>query len=280
MNFVGKILVFLIFLASTVFMTGTFMVFATQKNWREAVVDPQNGLKTQVANQAATISDLNRQVTDLNERAALQRAELRQWLAASQSRAADNQKNYDEQRELAQTLQNDQRNNVAEIKELNERLAVNDEELKQVRDAWNKAQKERDAAEAVVATLEDSVAQTTRQVELLQERNAQLATDLNLHRKALADNDLQLDGEIKVEGVITKIDEQNFVQLSIGSDDGLQPGKVLDVYRYSDSASEPKWLGKVEVRKLESDQAVAHVIPEFRQGRLQVGDRVATLALP
>ena len=104
--------------------------------------------------------------------------------------------------------------------------------------------------------------------------------DLNRHRQALADNNIQLDGQIQVEGVITAIDE-SFVQLSIGSDDGLQIGKVLDVYRYSDGLGEPKWLGKVEVKSTESDKAVAQIIPEFRQGaRVAIGDRVATLATP
>ncbi len=281
MNFVGKILVFLIFLASVVFMTGTFMVFATQKNWRDVVVAPQTGLKTQVSDRDAQITDLTRQIADLESRHARLQAERDQWLAASDARANGLQAQYEAQQQKLALYEEQQSKSVEQVKALTERLAKNDDELDQVRGLYNAAQKERDDAMSQVATLESTIAQQNGTVETLTARNTSLAEDIARYRQAVADNNIQLDGNIKVEGVITKIEEQKFVQLSIGSDDGLQPGKVLDVFRYAESAGEPKWLGKVEIVETDSDQAVAQIIPEFSQGRrMQVGDRVATLATP
>lgn len=281
MNFVGKILVFLILLASIVFMTGTFMVFATQKNWRDVVVEPQNGLKTQVADRDAQITELTRQIDELESRHARQMSERAQWLAASQARANELQTQFDDQQQLLASYEEAQSKAVEQVKALSERLTKNDEELAQIRTAYNQAQKDRDDNMARVASLESDIAQQQGQVETLTNRNESLASDIARYRQAIADNDIQLDGNIKVEGVITKIDEQKFVQLSIGSDDGLQAGKVLDVFRYAESAGQPKWLGKVEVIRTDSDQAVAKIIPQFSQGgRIEVGDRVATLAAP
>ncbi len=280
MNFVGKILVFLIFLFSVVFMTGTFMVFATQKNWRDVVMDPQQGLRKEVNDKSAEIQELNRRITELEERHALQMAERSQWLAASQSRADSTLADYNQLRSDLESAEQQQREAVAQVDMLSQQLATNSQELTQVRTILNDAQKQRNDFQAQVEEYQDDLAEANRKVDQLTKRNEQIAVDLNRHRQALADNNIQLDGQIQVEGVITAIDE-SFVQLSIGSDDGLQIGKVLDVYRYSDGLGEPKWLGKVEVKSTESDKAVAQIIPEFRQGaRVAIGDRVATLATP
>ena len=280
MNFVGKILVFLIFLFSVVFMTGTFMVFATQKNWRDVVMDPQQGLRKEVNDKSAEIQELNRRITELEERHALQMAERSQWLAASQSRADSTFADYNQLRSDLESAEQQQREAVAQVDMLSQQLATNSQELTQVRTILNDAQKQRNDFQAQVEEYQDDLAEANRKVDQLTKRNEQIAVDLNRHRQALADNNIQLDGQIQVEGVITAIDE-SFVQLSIGSDDGLQIGKVLDVYRYSDGLGEPKWLGKVEVKSTESDKAVAQIIPEFRQGaRVAIGDRVATLATP
>lgn len=281
MNFVGKILVFLIFLASTVFMAGTFMVFATQQNWRQAVVEPNNGLNAQVSRLQAEIQELNRQKTEMEAAHNRSIAEARTQIASSETRVGELQKAYDDQQAQVAKYEEDSRKATDQVKVLAERMIQYDAELAQVRQQQNETRKERDDALAQVTTLTDQIAQATRAAETLEQRNAQLAVELNQHRQVLAANNLQLDSNVKVEGVITAVNESNFVEISIGSDDGLQVGKVLDVYRYAETVGEPKWLGKVEVIKTDSDKAVAQVMAQFTQGaRIQVGDRVATLTNP
>ena len=60
---------------------------------------------------------------------------------------------------------------------------------------------------------------------------------------------------------------------SIGSDDGLQNGHELDVYRGA------KYLGRVRIVETRPDRAVASVLKEFKevaQDFIRKGDRVAT----
>jgi hypothetical protein len=75
-----------------------------------------------------------------------------------------------------------------------------------------------------------------------------------------------------VDGIITEVDAAGFVKISVGSDAGLVPGHVLDVYRLSGTG---QYLGKIKLTSVRSSEAVGKV-----EGRpsapLQKGDGVNT----
>jgi hypothetical protein len=48
----------------------------------------------------------------------------------------------------------------------------------------------------------------------------------------------------------------------------------LQVYRLGGGQS--KYLGRIEVVETQPDKAAAKVLPEFKQGSIEVGDRVAS----
>ena len=58
MNLIGKIFTVLIFVMSIFFMTMAIMVYATHKNWRTVVTDPQTGLQKQLKDANAEKADL------------------------------------------------------------------------------------------------------------------------------------------------------------------------------------------------------------------------------
>jgi hypothetical protein len=66
-----------------------------------------------------------------------------------------------------------------------------------------------------------------------------------------------------------------FVELSIGSDDGLLKGNELDVVRISGN-DRSDWLGKVRVVDVGPDWAVAEIILPAKNGIIQEGDNVTT----
>jgi hypothetical protein len=68
--------------------------------------------------------------------------------------------------------------------------------------------------------------------------------------------------------------EGGLIEVSLGSDEGLRRGHKLDVYRLTGG-----YLGRAEVVDTNPDRAVARIIPEFRQGIIRKGDRVATKLL-
>ncbi len=73
-----------------------------------------------------------------------------------------------------------------------------------------------------------------------------------------------------VDGIIESVGKDGLVQISLGSDDGIEKGHKLEVYRGG------KYLGRIEVWQTAPDSSVARILPEFRKGPIAKEDRVAT----
>jgi hypothetical protein len=76
-----------------------------------------------------------------------------------------------------------------------------------------------------------------------------------------------------VDGVVTAVSKDkdtSLIEVSIGKDDGLIPGHKLEVYRG------PKYIGRVTVRRVEANRAVAQIVPEYLLDSIRKGDRVGT----
>lgn len=72
-----------------------------------------------------------------------------------------------------------------------------------------------------------------------------------------------------IDGVVSAVADDS-VEVTLGGDDGVQMGHFLEVWR------DDQYLGRVVVISVKSDRAVGRIIPEFRRGIIQPGDRVAT----
>jgi hypothetical protein len=72
-----------------------------------------------------------------------------------------------------------------------------------------------------------------------------------------------------VEGLVKKVDN-NLITISIGSDDGIQRGHELSVYRLG---TNPKYVGKVRIVEVTPKSAVAEAIGRHN-GPMLVNDRV------
>jgi hypothetical protein len=73
----------------------------------------------------------------------------------------------------------------------------------------------------------------------------------------------QLDGDVIAVAA-------NSIEVSIGSDDGLQVGHTLEVYRNG------QYVGRAIVRSVKPDRAVAEIDKNFSRGAVQRGDKVTT----
>jgi len=86
----------------------------------------------------------------------------------------------------------------------------------------------------------------------------------------------------QVQGVVVNAKEDKatgrtkFIEISIGSDDELEVGYSLAVFRTPTSAGDPSYLGMVRVISVYPDSAVCEVINPAKQGNIKVGDNVAT----
>ena len=80
MTFLGKIFSVLIFVLSLAFLMVSLMVTATHKNWRDAAINPETGLKPKVVAAQESIGQLQESVqrlqTDLSRERAARRSAL------------------------------------------------------------------------------------------------------------------------------------------------------------------------------------------------------------
>lgn len=282
MNLVGKIFVVLILVMSLVFMSFSIAVYATHRNWRDVVLGnpAQNkvGLKEE-----------------------LQKADNRfKELEASRQRLETELANVKSSRDRAVAALETERNNlINETKRLNDQvtglnkqvsdatntMGLTQDTLKKLREQMAVVQEQLDAARLErddkfkdVVKLTDDLAQATGELSRLDQTNKKLVQDNSALSLALQDANIQLDrkGPPRVDGIILASNTNGYVEISIGSDDGLEKGHELDVYRTGPSVAENKYLGKIRIVQTQPDRSVAQVLANFRKGIIQKEDRVAT----
>jgi len=283
MNALGKLFVVLIFVMSIVFMSFSMMVYATHKNWYEIVTNQEpgqpKGLKLQLQELKQVNQDLKNRLDSLQKDYEQQISAKTQSLAKLEAeRQVLTQERDERQRQLTELVQSE-RKAVGTMDATQKTLADMRAEVDRLRETFRKAEAEKDAnfKEMVSLTDELHVAQnnleTTRQEQAeLNDKFAQAKAVLNRHGLNLFE---PLDGQPpKVDGIVTAVCRGGLIEISIGQDDGLRPGHTLEVFRRSSGRS--KYLGRVKIVRTEPDRAAAKILPEYREGAIQVEDRVAT----
>jgi hypothetical protein len=277
MNWLGKVFVVLILLMSIVFMSLAMMVYATHKNWREVIEGP-NGLEVRL-NNAQTVntqlkSDFMRRTEELQ---AETEAEKQQVRKLETERVGLVERNAAIQAELDQKRQ-DERQHIAMVnatQDINTKLATEVEGLrKQIRD------KEQDRDKLFGQTLQatETLHQVSGQYESAREMSEQLTKQVAGMKTVMdakgVDPNTDPTGVVPtVDGMVSQIRRSGgaqFVEVTIGADDGLKPGNTLEVFRGS------KYLGRLDVVTTSPDKSVGKVDRRFLQGQIQEGDRVAT----
>jgi hypothetical protein len=75
------------------------------------------------------------------------------------------------------------------------------------------------------------------------------------------------------DGIVSAVRRQgatHLIEVTLGSDDGLQTGHTVEVYRGG------RYLGRAEIIETTPDRAIGKLDRRFLQGQIQEGDRVAT----
>ncbi len=131
--------------------------------------------------------------------------------------------------------------------------------------------------------LSDEIRQLQRELEVATNNNKTLRETVSAYSSSLREHGLSDDvRQIKgvgappeVEGKIAKVDTKGkVVEITIGSDDGLVPGHILNVFRLK---PRPEYIGKIRILSTDGDQAVGQVEGRTYLGRkIQEGDNVST----
>lgn len=282
MTLLGKIFTMLIFIMALVWMAFAVAVYMTQKNWKDLVERPQAegiekplGLRHQLKNQQDAYKELQVKVEKLQTEAHRERAARAAALASleemRQSEAALRKTAEEAQAALTATS----RAAIAEAASIQERLKGLTEEIATARADIKTAESDRNEKLQRTVVLSDQLHQMEDTRRRLTERQNELVAQIARMKSVLDDNGLNehtprgKNPPTDLSGVVTAV-RKEFLEISIGSDDGLLVGHQLEVFR------DRTYKGRVTVRRVDPDRAVAEVVPELRKGEIQIGDRVMT----
>jgi hypothetical protein len=275
MNLLGKSFSVLILLLSVVFMVLALAVNASHRNWRDVVL-ADDGLKAQIE----TYERTNDQLSQARART---QAELDREKAARRTALAALQTQLDQVETQLQASQA----TVASLESKNTALTQLDlsraEELAKLiaettvlRSQIRTEQQDRDNLFAETLELTDEMNSLRGIVQLQQDRNDQLLTQVTRYKEVVDAAGLRMDDPLdgappERNGNVLVINRpRKLVEVSIGYDDGLRQGHLLEVTRGG------RYVTRLRVRDTEPDRAVAEILNDYSEGTIQEGDRVDT----
>ena len=286
MNLVGKILTVLICVMSIFFMAMVLGVYAAHRNWREVVERPEKdavngkplGLKFQLDKAHAEYRAAQESLEKLTNEITAERKDKRETLAKLESELDDLKKrDKDLDEKLAKQTQ-DARDATAAFTATQTNLTAKMGELDKLRDEIRVTEKDRDDQQHRVVDLSDQLHQAVNSKITLRKMNEELAQQFAQAKAVLGHYGLSVDTPLDktppaVDGLVTAVrDDNKLVEITLGTDMGVLKGHQLEVVRSAGGVS--TWLGRVEVIEAKVDRSVCKVLPEYRKGAIQRGDRV------
>lgn len=271
MNFVGKIFTVLILVLSIAFLVVSVVIFQTHRDWRQVALD--NKKKIEVLQQAN--KSLQNEIQFAKDRLATEAVARRFAIAALQTKSDQLDSQLTAATKKFADLQAQAGTMATQIDATSQQVAKALDENAKIRVELRDAQQTRDQSFDKVIQLTDLLNMSQGNIQTLQERQQELVASNSRMKHVLERNELTEFASVDskppdVEGVVMAIGAKDLLEISIGSDDGLEKGHTLEVFRNN------TYLGRVMVRETWPDRAVVQIIPEFRKGIIKKGDRVAT----
>lgn len=278
MTLVGKIFTVLIFIMSIVFMSFSVMVFATHRNWKELAdnSDPAKlGFKQKLQQTQQLLETAKKDHERTKNSLAMEQASRRAALAALQTKLKLSEDQLVVLQGQYEKLLSDHKVVSEAAKTAQDRLTVLEAEVQGIRKEIQIAQLDRDTQFSKVVELTDRLNQDETQLILLRERNNQMVNQVASMKMVMDAHGLDVYTVVakippKIDGIILEVSEKNLVEISLGKDDGLKEGHVMEVYRGN------TYLGRIVIRKTAPDRAVGAIVPELKRGQIKKGDHVTT----
>lgn len=285
MNLVGKIFTVFIFVMSLVFMSLAVAVYATHKNWKTLVDNPQETATTEnplgykqklenakVANQRLK-DEKDKIETDLSDALTLKQADL----TKAENKSIDLAGKLSELQEKYDELLLSQRAAVGAMKAAQTEAETLRAENVGLRAEIRTTEADRDAQFKEVVRLTDEIHQVVSEVKRLRAREKDLAVQYSEALEVLrffgkTPVPTNYPGPPDVDGLVLATPGGGLVEISIGADDGLLKGHLLQIVR--SGGGQGTYVGKVEVLKTDPDKSVCKVDPKYLKSPVQRGDRV------
>jgi uncharacterized protein YoxC len=282
MNIIGKIFVVAVFVMSLVFMSLAIAVYSTHTNWKEEIERPADevqagkplGYKAQLTDAKKERELLTQQINDLTQRVAEKEAARDQVVAKLQTALEQKDKELQGLRGEKEKREDEREQAQAELTatrtELEKVTKTVDDLRSQVRGMQAKVDEQVDRTAKLAGDLHEKESFLEIAVERKKQLEKQVANARDLLKQhGLAIDSLPRDHVPAIDGVVTAVAD-DAVEVTLGGDDGVQTGHFLEVWR------DDEYLGRVQVISVKPDRCMGRVVPEFRRGIIQPGDRVAT----
>ena len=273
MNLLGKSFVVLILIMSLGFMFLSMAVYATHKNWKDEHDQLQTALNEKQSENQRLTEERNRLESRLQTEKTFADSRIGQ-LEGERVQLVEQQGSIQQKLDLARE---DHRKAVAAAQAAQENNAKTVEELIGLRAEIRKEQADRDKfftiAKDATDTLQQRLGELVRAEELKQQLTEQVARFTQRLRSLGHDPSVFVDVVPRVDGEVLLVRRANadqLIEISIGSDDGLQRGHTVEVFRGR------QYLGRAQIVDTDPDRAVGRILPRTLIGRIEVGDRVAT----
>ena len=271
MNLVGKIFTVLIFLMCVVFGTFALMVHAAHKNWKAEVVDLNQQLTSANQQQQVLSEEKKSLETALNDEK--ERTKKRLIALEQEKKDAIAQRDSDEAK--IQIEEGKSRVLAQAIQEVHKRLSV----LQTAIDGMQKDIKvtvdERNSTQKKLVETTDLLMNAVAEKQKLEKLQRELAFQINKLKIALqvnkAPEDILKTPPADLEGEVTAVPRPDFVEISVGADDGVRKGHKFVVTRPSTG----KYIGKIEVIQADlGNRAVCRPDKASMSDQIQRGDHV------
>ncbi|WP_339730162.1 hypothetical protein [uncultured Gimesia sp.] len=286
MSFVGKVLVVVQVVLSVCFMGFAGAVYTAQNNWREKSQKLQDNVASLQKNMNGLESEYSNFKIESEQK-------IKDALSQAETAKVANDAllvQYKTNQNQLETVRTERDSAVAQAETTGEEAKFRRQESGRQRVVNKTLHDTVNTLRGKIKNLEDNVfTQSIREKNLVAKHNTVLE-ELNYLNKIVANlgidpKDPAIAGMQSpppaVEGLIinTKKDKRNgtkFVEVSLGSDDGLSKGHQLFVYRFGTKANgnRPKYLGKIELVYVNPDNAVGTVIDAAKNGVIEKGDHV------
>ncbi|MCA9219304.1 MAG: hypothetical protein KDA71_03190 [Planctomycetales bacterium] len=282
MTLLGKIFTMLIFIMSLVWMSFAVSVYMTHKNWMEVVTRDQAhtkageqlGLAIQLKNAKAEHKTLQDKLDRLQAELHHERSARAHVIAVlEEARAAEAALRKTAEDTHAQLLLAN-REATAAMSATQTRLDALKTEIADARTDIKNAQGDRDEKLERVVYLTDELHKAEDLLRRLQERQSELVAQISRQKRVLDAHGLNEFDDVDgipppLSGFVLAVNKQ-FLEISLGADDGVRVGHELEVFQ------DRTYKGRVVIRKTHPDRAVAEIIPLYRKGEIVKGDRVHT----
>jgi ferritin len=262
---------------SFIFMSFALAAYATHRNWRLAIENTEAtptqplGLRPQLKKAKEDFQKLTDEYENLKKEVATEKLAQRQVLAKLEAQRDELIVKRDDLQKERDALNLKDQESVAALATSQNALLKLTKEVEGLRKEIRLAQDDRDKMFKQVVTTTDEIHRVTLELRIVKEREQQVAAQFaKLREVAISHNWSGIDAVSDLHGKILAVNAENLVEVSIGEKDGLKVGNTLEVFRGS------KYLGRVEVVKLDTNRAVAKILADFKQAPIQKGDDVAS----